>query len=103
MLNNKGWNAPRRSLLLVHPEGEGSKATKRDLAIEFEPQPDYVGIAQAAAGGGGEKGWAWGGRAEKWGELERLLPEAVEALKGGRGGVLEARLDWVVDREEMQT
>ncbi|KAL8689264.1 MAG: hypothetical protein Q9218_005025, partial [Villophora microphyllina] len=33
VLNNKGWNAPRRSLLLVHPDGEGSKASNEELNI----------------------------------------------------------------------
>ncbi|KAL8728992.1 MAG: hypothetical protein Q9181_005154, partial [Wetmoreana brouardii] len=51
VLNNKGWNAPRRSLLLVHPEGEGSKVGNEELNIAFEPGPDYAGIAKAASGG----------------------------------------------------
>jgi len=51
VLNNKGWNAPRRSLLLVHPDGEGSKVDNKALNISFEPSPDFAGIAKAAAGG----------------------------------------------------
>src|SRR5690606_19534230 len=42
-----GWNAPRRSLLLVHPDGLGSKATNEEINISFEPSPDYAGIAKA--------------------------------------------------------
>lgn len=88
VLNNKGWNAPRRSLLLVHPEGEGSKVSNGELNIEFEPSPDYAGIAKAAAGGR-----LWAGRVGCVEELLEMLPQAVESVKGGVGAVLEVRLE----------
>lgn len=88
VLNNNGWNAPRKSLLLVHPEGEGSKVTNEELNISFSPTPDYAGIAKAAAGGK-----LWAGRASKVGELEDKLKEAVESVKNGVGAVLDAHLD----------
>ncbi|KAG8528483.1 uncharacterized protein KY384_007401 [Bacidia gigantensis] len=88
VINNKGWNAPRRSLLIVHPEGEGSKVSNRDLHIEFEPGPDYAGIAKAAAGGR-----LWAGKAATVGELEAALGQAVESVKNGTGAVLEAVLE----------
>ncbi|KAL4875098.1 hypothetical protein BJY04DRAFT_224404 [Aspergillus karnatakaensis] len=88
VLNNKGWNAPRRSMLLVHPNGDGSRATNEDLNISFAPTPDYPGIAKAASGG-----HIWAGRAATVAELARLLPEAVESVLTGRGAVLEAQLD----------
>ncbi|KAI9811874.1 MAG: hypothetical protein M1827_005225 [Pycnora praestabilis] len=87
VLNNKGWNAPRRSMLLVHPDGLGSKATNEELNISFAPSPDYAGIAKAAAGGN-----LWAEQANTMEELERLLPKAVEAVKGGVGAVLDC---WV--------
>lgn len=84
-----GWNAPRRSLLLVHPSGLGSKASNKDLAIAFEPSPDYSGIAKAAAGGN-----LWAGKASNVEELHRLLPEAIKSVKeDGVGAVLDACLD----------
>jgi len=83
-----GWNAPRRSLLLVHPDGEGSRATNEELNISFAPTPDYPGIAKAASG---HKCWA--GVASTADELAKLLPDAVEAVKGGRCAVLEAQLE----------
>jgi thiamine pyrophosphate-dependent acetolactate synthase large subunit-like protein len=95
VLNNKGWNAPRRSMLLVHPEGEGSKVSNRELNISFEPSPDYAGIAGAAMGG---KGWT--GRVRSVKELLDVLPEAVKAVEGGKTGVLEAVLDY--DFEEVK-
>lgn len=88
VLNNKGWNAPRRSLLLVHPDEAGSRATNEELNISFAPTPDYAGIAKAAAGGD-----LWAGRAGSVEELTKLLPEAVKCVMNGKGAVLEAQLD----------
>ncbi|KAL8818104.1 MAG: hypothetical protein Q9191_008013, partial [Dirinaria sp. TL-2023a] len=51
VLNNGGWHAPRRSLLLVHPDGWGSRVSNRELNIGFEPSPDYSGIATASSAG----------------------------------------------------
>ncbi|KAE8149781.1 thiamine pyrophosphate-requiring enzyme [Aspergillus avenaceus] len=88
VLNNKGWNAPRRSMLLVHPEGDGSRATNEDLNISFAPTPDYPGIAKAAAGG-----QIWAGHAGTVADLAKLLPEAIKTVKNGTTAVLEAQLD----------
>ncbi|KAL1963131.1 hypothetical protein VTN77DRAFT_8674 [Rasamsonia byssochlamydoides] len=88
VLNNKGWNAPRRSMLLVHPDGDGSRATNEELNISFAPTPDYAGIAKAAAGGE-----LWAGRASTVAELAEALPKAVESVLNGNTAVLEAQLD----------
>ena len=85
---HEGWNAPRRSLLLVHPDGEGSRATNEEMNISFSPTPDYSGIAAAASG---HKCWA--GVASTADELAKLLPEAVKAVQGGQCAVLEAQLE----------
>ena len=83
-----GWNAPRRSLLLVHPDGAGSKVSNEELNISFDPSPDYPGIAKAAAGGE-----LWTGYASTATDLNRLLPEAIKAVLHGRTAVLDAHLD----------
>ncbi|KAL1647780.1 hypothetical protein SLS58_002581 [Diplodia intermedia] len=88
VLNNKGWNAPRRSLLLVHPDGAGSKVSNEELNISFAPTPDYAGIARAASGGA-----VWARHAGTAEELDRLLPEAVECVLGGTSAVLDAHLE----------
>ncbi|KAE8334264.1 hypothetical protein BDV24DRAFT_146151 [Aspergillus arachidicola] len=93
VLNNKGWNAPRRSMLLVHPEGDGSRATNEDLNISFAPTPDYPGIAKAAAGGE-----LWTGTATTVSDLTRMLPEAIKAVQSGTTAVLEAQLDGTVGK-----
>ena len=92
---SKGWNAPRKSLELVHPTSLASTSSNKDLHISFEPSPDYSGIAKAAAGRsfGGLKEGLFAGRAENGQELKALLAQAVEAVKEGRGAVVEAVLD----------
>ncbi|KAG9230949.1 acetolactate synthase-like protein catalytic subunit [Amylocarpus encephaloides] len=84
VLNNKGWNAPRRSLLLVHPDGLGSKVGNDELNIEIAG-PDYAGIAKAAAGGN-----CYAGKAETTDHLESVLKEAMESVKAGKTAVVEA-------------
>jgi acetolactate synthase-1/2/3 large subunit len=48
VLNNRGWKAPKLSMLAVHPDGYGSRSN--DLGTSFDPPPDYAGIAAAAGG-----------------------------------------------------
>jgi thiamine pyrophosphate-dependent acetolactate synthase large subunit-like protein len=88
VLNNKGWNAPRRSMLLVHPDGEGSKVSNEELNISFAPTPDYSGIAKAASGGE-----IWAGHASTAEELGKLLPEAIKSVLEGKSAVLDAHLE----------
>jgi thiamine pyrophosphate-dependent acetolactate synthase large subunit-like protein len=42
VLNNSGWNAPRKSAQLVHPAGYTASATNEELNISLDPSPDYV-------------------------------------------------------------
>ncbi|KAH8672043.1 thiamine pyrophosphate enzyme [Tricladium varicosporioides] len=84
VLNNKGWNAPRKSLLLVHPDGLGSKATNDELNIQIAG-PDFAGIAKAAAGGD-----CFAGKVAKTDELESILKEAIDSVKNGTTAVVEA-------------
>jgi thiamine pyrophosphate-dependent acetolactate synthase large subunit-like protein len=88
VLNNKGWNAPKRSLLLVHPDGEGSKVSNEELNISFAPTPDYSGIAKAASGGE-----IWAAHASTADELNKLLPEAIKTVLSGTSAVLDAHLE----------
>lgn len=83
-----GWNAPRKSLGLVHPDGEAVKADSRELRIAIDPSPDFAGIAKAAA-----CGKAGAGHARTVEELKSALPEAVVAVRGGTVAVLKAELE----------
>ncbi|KAI9166474.1 Benzoylformate decarboxylase [Paramyrothecium foliicola] len=87
VLNNKGWNAPRRSLLLVHPDGLGSKATNEEINISFDPSPDYAGIAKAAAGGD-----IHAARVEQAADLEDVLKEAIAAVQAGQTAVVDCKV-----------
>lgn len=82
-----GWNAPRKSLLLVHPDGEGAKASNEEINISFDPVPDYAGIAKAAAGGD-----LHAARVDKAADLEKVLKEAIEVVQGGTSAVLDCKV-----------
>ncbi|KAH6693520.1 thiamine pyrophosphate enzyme [Plectosphaerella plurivora] len=87
ILNNKGWNAPRRSLLLVHPDGEASKASNEEINISFAPSPDYAGIAKAAAGGD-----LFAARVDRLEELEGVLAKAIATVEGGQSAVVDCKV-----------
>ncbi|KAL7974276.1 thiamine diphosphate-binding protein [Trichoderma sp. SZMC 28014] len=87
VLNNKGWNAPRRSLLLVHPEGLGSKATNEEINISFDPAPDYSGIAKAAADGD-----IFAARVSELADLEGVLKEAIKNVENGQSAVVDIKV-----------
>jgi acetolactate synthase-1/2/3 large subunit len=82
IFNNKGWRAPRYSAMGVHPEGLASQGD--DIAVSFEPPPDYAGIAAAAGGAHAERIT----RAE---EVEAAIARAVRAVREeGRSAVVDA-------------
>jgi len=85
VLNNKGWNAPRKSLLLVHPQGLGSKVNNEELNISFAPVPDYAGIAKAAAGHD-----LFAEKVSKASDLDDVLRRAVYTVKSGTTAVVDA-------------
>ncbi|ERS97298.1 hypothetical protein HMPREF1624_06630 [Sporothrix schenckii ATCC 58251] len=87
VLNNKGWNAPRRSLLLVHPDGLGSQATNEEINIEFSPSPDYGGIAKAAAAGD-----LFTARVDQSAELESVLKQAIASVQSGTSAVVDCKV-----------
>ncbi|KAK1964423.1 thiamine diphosphate-binding protein [Colletotrichum sublineola] len=87
VLNNLGWNAPRRSMLLVHPDGPASRATNEELNISFAPSPDYAGIAKAAS-----NGLIFGARVATVSELETALQGAMESLEKGVSAVLDVAI-----------
>ncbi|OTA60812.1 acetolactate synthase [Hypoxylon sp. EC38] len=87
VLNNKGWNAPRKSMLLVHPNGLGSTATNEEINISFDPVPDYAGIAKAAAGGD-----LFAAKVDKAEDLERTIKDAIKAVESGQSAVLDCKV-----------
>ncbi|KAL2201210.1 thiamine pyrophosphate enzyme, N-terminal TPP binding domain-containing protein [Corynascus similis CBS 632.67] len=87
VLNNNGWNAPRKSYQLVHPNGAASKVSDEDIHISFAPPPDYAGIA-AAAGAGDVHAL----RVEEASRLEEVLRDAVTRVLAGNTTVVDCRI-----------
>jgi thiamine pyrophosphate-dependent acetolactate synthase large subunit-like protein len=88
VLNNLGWNAPQRSMLLVHPDGPASRATREELAISFAPSPDYYsGIAKAAS-----SGEIFAARVSDASELQQALNGAIDSLERGFSAVLDVSI-----------
>lgn len=87
VIPNTGWNAPRNSVTLVHPNGCASRKSNEELNISFAPVPDYTGIAKSAAGG-----TAWASIVRNAGELDAALTEAVKQVHRGVSAILEVRL-----------
>lgn len=84
LLTETGWNAPRASYDLVHPEGLAQTATNDEINIAFNPTPDYGGIAKAAGCGD-----IFAARVSEAKELEGVLREAIDVVKAGRSAVLD--------------
>lgn len=81
VLNNRGWKAPRYSALAVHPSGYA--ANTADLDVNFDPPPDYAGIAAAAGG-------AHARAVKEVAEVDDALSEALRVVREeGRCAVLD--------------
>ncbi len=84
VLNNRGWKAPRFSALAVHPAGYAANAA--DLDLNFDPPPDYAGIAAAAGG-------AYARAVKEVDEVDAALAEALRVVREeGRCAVLDVWL-----------
>ena len=70
--NNRGWRAPKFSMLAVHPHGYASKA--QDIDVAFDPPPDYSGIAAAAGG-------AYAKIVKAVDEVEPAIAEALRVVR----------------------
>lgn len=71
----------------MHPNGLGSTATNEEINISFDPVPDYSGIAKAAAAGN-----LHAAKVDKVKELDGVLKEAIESVKGGQSAVLDCKV-----------
>ncbi len=85
VLNNRGWKAPRLSMLSLHPDGYGAKAN--DIGVAFDPPPDYGAIAAAAGGAAALS-------IKRFDEIEPVLCEALRVVRAEkRCAVVDAWLD----------
>lgn len=74
-------------MLLVHPDGLGSKASNEEINISFDPVPDFAGIAKAAADGD-----VFAARVDKVADLESTLKQAIESVQGGQSAVVDCKV-----------
>ncbi len=85
--NNRGWRAPKLSALAVHPDGYASRAA--DLDVDFDPVPDYGGIAAAAGG-------AFARKVQRPDEVDEAIAEALDVMRvHKRAAVLDVVLPHV--------
>ncbi|KAL3484886.1 thiamine diphosphate-binding protein [Aspergillus germanicus] len=85
VLNNRGWNAPRVSMELVHPDGLGSRVSNDELNIAFSPPPDYSGIARAAS-----NNTIFAAKVSEASALKDVLREAIRQVQSGSTAVVDA-------------
>ena len=83
IFNNGGWQAPKQSVLALHPRG--AAAASGDFHVSFDPVADLAGIAQAAGG-------SYGATVTDPGDLPRALKEALAAVQAGRSAVLDVHV-----------
>lgn len=80
VFNNGGWNAPKASTLLVHPEGVAKRHDNYWITMGARARP--ADIAAAAAG-------AAAFRVTRRSQLKTALDEALAVVRGGRSAVVD--------------
>jgi acetolactate synthase-1/2/3 large subunit len=80
ILNNGGWNAPKVSTLLVHPEGVARQNDR--YWITTSARARLADIAAAASG-------CAAFRVERADDLDAVLRQAHDIVRGGRSAVVE--------------
>jgi thiamine pyrophosphate-dependent acetolactate synthase large subunit-like protein len=86
IINNGGWKATRACVNDVHPTGIAAGMTDEELGVDLKLDgPDYCGIARAAC-----NGRLWTGKVERCDDLGCVLGDAVRAVQGGMGAVVDA-------------
>lgn len=80
VFNNGGWNAPKVSTLLVHPEGSAKRNDSYWITVGARTR--FADIAAAAGG-------AAAFRVSEAAVLEATLAEAMAVVRGGRSAVVD--------------
>jgi len=84
VLDNAGWNATKRNLERLHPEG-AAVLTDRYF-VNLQQSADFGGIASAA-------GNAWSAIVTAYADLEGALAEGLARVADGASAVITVRLD----------
>lgn len=80
IFNNGGWNAPKASTLLVHPEGAARRSDRYWISVGARAR--FADIAAAASG-------CAAFRVSQASRLKPTLQEALAIVRGGRSAVVE--------------
>lgn len=80
ILNNGGWNAPKVSTLLVHPEGTAKRRDRYWTTVGARAR-----LAEVAAAAGNAEAF----RVEQLAELDATLQAALATVRGGRSAVVD--------------
>jgi len=72
VFNNGIWNAVRRSVLAMHPDGHAARANRMPVTA-LDPSPDFAAIARA--------GRTWARRIDHGAELAAALAEALAVVR----------------------
>jgi len=83
IMNNGGWNATKQNLLRLRPDGYAQRDDR--FWVGFGQEADLAGIAAAA-------GRALALTVREPDQLEPLLRQALEAVRGGQCAVVDVRL-----------
>ncbi|MCO6185356.1 thiamine pyrophosphate-requiring protein [Rhizobium sp. L1K21] len=82
--NNSEWDAVRRSVTSIYPEGHAAKSNQMPL-VELKPSPDFCKTAEASR--------AFARRVEKPEELSDAIEAALKAIETeGRCAVLDVKI-----------
>jgi acetolactate synthase I/II/III large subunit len=84
VLDNGGWNATKRNLERLHPDGAAARGDR--LWVNLQQSSDYGGIAEAA-------GHAWGAIVTEFSELASALQQGLARVTAGTSAVVTVRLD----------
>jgi acetolactate synthase I/II/III large subunit len=80
VFNNKGWNAPKASTLLVHPEGVAKNTDHFWITVSANTK--FADLAKAA-------GNALAIRVEKYEDLKTSLALAMQTVRAGQSAVVD--------------
>ena len=83
VLDNGGWNATKRNLERLHPQGAAARTDR--YWVNLQQSADYGGIAAAA-------GDAWGAVVTAFDDLAEALREGLARVRGGVSAVVTVRL-----------
>ncbi len=83
IFNNGGWNAPKVSTLLVHPEGTAKRQDRFWTTVGARAR-----LADVAAAAGGAAAF----RVSEYAQLQTTLEQAMAIVRGGRSAVVDVVL-----------